>query len=84
MKYEKKPLLFSEQVDLLLKRGLEGVPIPNNRVFGILTLCRYCLSQIAPQSRWPIHVTQLLADFPTVSIKQMGFPINWINSPLWK
>jgi abortive infection bacteriophage resistance protein len=60
------------------------VQISNNRVFCILTLCRYCLSRIAPQSRWPNHVHQLLADFPAVSIKQMGFPSNWVNSPLWK
>lgn len=60
------------------------VQISNNRVFCILTLCRYCLSRIAPQSRWPTHVTQLLTDFPAVSIKQIGFPSNWTNSPLWK
>jgi len=60
------------------------VQIPNNRIFCILTLCRYCLSRIAPQSRWPFHVTQLLKDFPAVSIKQMGFPSDWSDSPLWK
>ena len=60
------------------------VIIPNNRVFCILTICRYCLSRIAPQSRWPIHVTQLLKDFPAIPINQMGFPPNWSDSLLWK
>jgi abortive infection bacteriophage resistance protein len=58
--------------------------VPNNRIFGVLTICRYCLTRIAPQSRWPAHVTQLLNDFPAVLIAQMGFPANWQNSPLWK
>ena len=58
--------------------------VPRDRVFAILTICRYCLRIIAPQSRWPAHVTQLLNDFPGVPIAQMGFPANWQNSPLWK
>jgi abortive infection bacteriophage resistance protein len=58
-------------------------PIPSNRVFGVLTICRYCLARIAPQSRWPSCVTQLLADFPDVPVAQMGFPENWQQSPLW-
>ena len=58
--------------------------IPNSRIFGVLTICRYCLSRIAPQSRWPSCVTQLLADFPDVPVAQMGFPENWQQSPLWR
>ena len=57
--------------------------VPKDQVFAILTICRYCLRIIAPQSRWPAHVTQLLNDFPAVSPAQMGFPANWQNSPLW-
>ena len=60
------------------------IQISNDRVFGILTVCRYCLRIIAPQSRWPLLVTQLLNDYPTVSTAKMGFPANWQNSPLWK
>ena len=58
--------------------------VPNNRVFAVLTICRYCLRRIAPQSRWPQCLNSLLADFPTVPISQMGFPANWKDSPLWK
>jgi len=58
--------------------------VPNNRVFVILTICRYCLGIIAPQSRWPTHVTQLLDDFPAVDNAKMGFPEKWQESELWK
>lgn len=58
--------------------------VPTDRIFVVLTICRYCLRRIAPQSRWPQCLEQLLVDFPTVPISQMGFPANWKDSPLWK
>ena len=58
--------------------------IPNDRIFGVLTICRYCLRIIAPQSRWPTCMQDLLNDFPNVSPTSMGFPKNWEDSPLWK
>ena len=59
-------------------------PIPNERIFGILTICRHCLRIIAPQSRWTQCIGDLLHDFPNVSSPSMGFPKNWKDSPLWK
>jgi abortive infection bacteriophage resistance protein len=58
--------------------------VPNDRVFAVLIICRYCLKIIAPQSRWPLHMKQLLSDFPMVNIGQMGFPSNWQSLPIWK
>ena len=58
--------------------------VPNDRVFVVLTICRYCLRIIAPQSRWPSCLTQLLADFPKINTAHMGFPPEWKDSPLWK
>ncbi|HNX36616.1 MAG TPA: Abi family protein [Kiritimatiellia bacterium] len=58
--------------------------VPKNRVFAVLTVCRYCLRRIAPQSRWPHCLDTLLADFPNVPLAQMGFPANWRDSPLWR
>ena len=58
--------------------------VPNDRVFVVLTICRYCLRRIAPQSRWPECLGTLLSDFPNVPIAQMGFPANWKESPLWE
>lgn len=60
------------------------VVIPQNRVFGILTILRYLLTIIAPQSRWESRLFALLEEYPEISRRSMGFPDNWKDSPLWK
>jgi abortive infection bacteriophage resistance protein len=60
------------------------VKIENDRVFGLLTICRYCLREIAPQSAWSDRLAGLLREFPTVPLADMGFPANWQDSRLWQ
>ena len=60
------------------------VKVENKRLFAILTICRHCLLQIAPQSEWMTRLETLLADFPTIPIKYMGIPENWKECPIWK
>jgi hypothetical protein len=76
-----KPLLPSER-----KHPDWHVPVPmeNNRVFCVLTICRHTLARVAPQSHWPARLLRLLADYPRVPQASMGFPSNWQKCPLWK
>ena len=60
------------------------VEIPQNRIFGVLTILRYLLSIIAPQSKWESRLLGLLDEYPEISRRSMGFPDNWKESPLWK
>ncbi len=60
------------------------VKVDNNRVFAVLTICRHCLARIAPQSQWPVRLRSLLAEFSMIPLRDMGFPANWSESPLWK
>lgn len=62
----------------------EPVLIPQNRIFGVLTILRYLLRIIAPQSKWEVRLLGLLAEYPEISRWSMGFPDNWKDSPLWK
>jgi abortive infection bacteriophage resistance protein len=57
--------------------------VPNNRTFVVLTICRYSLGKVAPQSRWAERLKDLLNEFPDIPIRDMGFPENWIESPIW-
>ena len=59
------------------------VVVGNDRTFGILTVCKWSLDRIAPQSRWPDRVRALLAGFPQVPTISMGFPPNWEQCPIW-
>jgi len=60
------------------------VQVGNDKVFGVLTVCRYCLRRVAPQSGWPQRFTALIDEFPSIPLADMGFPTNWKDSPLWK
>jgi len=62
----------------------EPVLIPQNRIFGVLTILRYLLRVIAPQSKWEARLFALLDEYPEISRWSMGFPDNWRESPLWK
>lgn len=58
--------------------------IPNNKLFSILTILRYCLGKIAIRSGWKDRLLCLLRDYPQIHLHDMGFPEHWQNSPLWK
>jgi len=60
------------------------VSIPNNSIFTILTISRYCLAQIAPQSNWPSRLFRLLDAYPDIPLGAMGFPDNWQECPIWR
>lgn len=60
------------------------IPISNDRVFVVLTLLRYLMLRIAPNSSWTQQVLQLLNNYPEIPLESMGFPADWQSSPLWK
>lgn len=59
------------------------VKVGGHRVFGVLTLCKWCLDRIAPQSGWTDRLVALLDEFPGVPQGSMGFPDNWRDCPIW-
>jgi abortive infection bacteriophage resistance protein len=54
------------------------------RMFGVLSLLRYLISRVAPQSEWPQRVVHLLDEYREIPLTSMGFPTNWRDYPLWK
>jgi abortive infection bacteriophage resistance protein len=66
------------------RRWHTPVQVRNNRIFGILTILKYMLNQIAPQSEWPDRLQNLLERYLDVPKGPMGFPANWEESPIWQ
>jgi len=60
------------------------VPINGNRLFAVLTVLRFLLRHVAPQSQWQSRLENLLARYPEIPPAHMGFPADWKNSPLWQ
>ncbi|MGI9014000.1 MAG: Abi family protein [Phycisphaerales bacterium] len=73
-----KPMIPKKKVD-----WHQPVIVHNDRVFGILTLCKWCLDRVAPQSHWPQRLSQLIDSSPHIPIQDMGFPTNWKDCPIW-
>ncbi len=59
------------------------VVVHNNRVFVVLSMCHWCLKRIAPQSRWADRLDGLFNSFPDIPLRDMGFPANWEECPIW-
>lgn len=57
--------------------------VRNNRVFVVLTICRWCLERIAPQSGWGDRLRGLLDGASNIPLDAMGFPANWEQCPIW-
>lgn len=62
----------------------QPIEIGNDRMFGILSICRYCLRRIAPQSKWQDRLEALFESSPSIPIQNLGFPTNWKSSPIWQ
>jgi abortive infection bacteriophage resistance protein len=58
--------------------------VEGNQAFGMLTILRYLLARIAPQSHWPDRLEALLTAYPDIPLAQMGFPENWKDCPIWQ
>jgi len=61
----------------------QPIEVANTRIFGVLTLLKYCLDRIAPQSRWAERLRALLKEFPGIPLASMGFPLDWEKCPIW-
>ena len=60
------------------------IRMDNRRVFAILTILKYLLSYITPQSDWSVRLLSLLHEYDEIPLAQMGFPENWQESVLWR
>lgn len=59
------------------------IEVANDRMFGVLTLLKFSLDRVAPQSKWTARLQALLSEFPAIPLTSMGFPSDWKSCPLW-
>lgn len=56
----------------------------HNRVFPVLCILNHLMRQVSPNTSWDKRLHELLADFPEVDLRAMGFPQNWQQDPFWQ
>lgn len=62
------------------------VPSPPaaDRVYAVLTILKYLLNHIAPQSQWADRLEALwTVKHPNIPISRMGFPADWKACAIW-
>jgi len=59
------------------------VQVQGIKIFTILTIIQYLLKYVAPDSNWKICLYDLLAEYPDIPRRSMGFPDNWLDCPIW-
>lgn len=67
-----------------IKIDLKNLIQPNQRVFVILTILKYMLNVICPQSNWKQRLYEFLDEYPDIPRLNMGFPENWKENNIWK
>jgi abortive infection bacteriophage resistance protein len=54
------------------------------RIYYRICIIKYMLFSVSPNNRFAETLKSLMAEFPTIDIRAMGFSANWHTEPLWK
>lgn len=54
------------------------------RIYYRICIIKYLLFTVSPHNTFTQKLKSLLAEYPTVDIKAMGFPADWYAEPLWR
>ncbi|GAB3465148.1 Abi family protein [Azotobacter salinestris] len=59
-------------------------PGAHNRMFPVLCILNHLMRQVSPHTSWDRRLHDLLAEFPEVDLRAMGFPQDWQQDPFWQ
>jgi len=54
------------------------------RIYYRICIIKYLLFSVSPNNTFTQKLKSLLAEFPTIDVRAMGFPSNWQAEPLWQ
>ena len=60
------------------------IPVNQKKAYFSLCIIKYFLDVISPNNDMKAKIDMLLADYPSIDITAMGFPVGWENEPLWR
>lgn len=59
------------------------IELVKEKTFSTLTILKYLLGYIAPQSGWADRLEDLFAKHPNIDRRLLGYPDNWQECPIW-
>ncbi|GHT52525.1 CAAX amino protease [Bacteroidia bacterium] len=63
---------------------IDGSTTDMKRIYYRICMIKYLLFTVSPNNTFTEKLKSLLAQYPTVDRRAMGFPDNWENEPLWQ
>ena len=61
-----------------------STPVRNDRLYYVLCIIQYLLLTVNPNTTFSTRLKVLLAEFPSVDVRAMGFTTDWDKEALWK
>ncbi len=58
--------------------------VSRERVYVLLCILQYMHNALHEEDKLQMSIKNLLANYPNVDVRAMGFPENWIEEPLWQ
>ncbi len=62
----------------------QGGTQKTSKLFTVLTVLKYLLSNVASRSQWHIRLKGLIEEYSDIPASIMGFPANWKECLFWK
>ena len=62
----------------------ENGPLPQKRLYIVLTLLAYLTDLIDPENQWKLYLAELMDQREPGQLRQMGFPDDWKRQPQWR
>ncbi|MBE7376387.1 Abi family protein [Pseudomonas lopnurensis] len=56
----------------------------HKRMYPVLSILNHMMRQTSPHTSWDKRLHELLAEFPEVDLRAMGFPPHWQDDPFWQ
>jgi abortive infection bacteriophage resistance protein len=81
--WNKEVPMSSHELKNPLYPWINSKAINMKRIYFRICIIKYLLFSVSPNSRFGEKLKALLAKFPTIDVRAMGFPSNWQNEPLW-
>lgn len=78
----------SNAIPPLIAKKLKGKwlvsMVSPKRIFYNICIIKWFVDIVSPGNDMKGHLQRLLADFPMIDLKAMGFPDSWQEEPLWQ
>jgi abortive infection bacteriophage resistance protein len=82
--WNKEIPIVSHNLDNPLFPWINPTATDMKRIYFRICIIKYLLFTVSPNHTFTEKLKSLLAEYPTVDVRAMGFPDGWQEEPLWQ